>query len=75
MQHSLTRIGDSLVFVIPKDIQERWNVLPETPLEVMADGDSLILKPVRNTDREAAIETAMQEADRRYSDTFRRLAQ
>jgi len=42
MQHTLTRIGDSLVFVIPKDIQERWNVLPETPLEVMADGDSLI---------------------------------
>ena len=75
MQHSLTRIGDSLVFVIPKDIQERWNVLPETPLEVMADGDSLILKPVRNIDREAAIETAMLEADRRYCDTFRRLAQ
>ena len=75
MQHTLTRIGDSLVFVIPKDIQERWNVLPETPLEVMADGDSLILKPVRNSDHETNIDAAMQEADRRYSDTFRRLAQ
>ena len=75
MQHSLTQIGDSLVFVIPKEIQERWNVLPETPLEVMADGDTLVLKPVRNTNRETDIEVAMQEADRRYGDTFRRLAQ
>jgi|GEM_PF-1399773 len=32
-------------------------------------------KPVRNTDRETAVEVAMQEADRRYADTFRRLAQ
>jgi len=75
MQHSLTRIGDSLVFVIPKEIQEQWNVLPETPLEVMADGDTLVLKPLRNTDHETSVEAAMQEADRRYSDTFRRLAQ
>ena len=75
MQHSLTRMGDSLVFVISKEIQEQWNVLPETPLEVTADGDTLVLKPVRNNNHEADIEAAMQEADRRYSDTFRRLAQ
>lgn len=75
MQHSLTQIGDSLVFVIPEEIRQRWSVRPETPLEVTADGDTLILKPLRDAGHEASVDAAMLDADRDYGKTFRRLAE
>jgi antitoxin component of MazEF toxin-antitoxin module len=74
MQINLKQIGESFVFVIPKEIQQSWNLNETVPLEIFWDNNELIVKPVQNANRETMINNAIKEAANCYEKTFRRLA-
>ena len=71
MQAKLTQIGESLVFVIPREIQEQWGLCDSTPMEITTKGDVIILTRTRA----ASIDAVVAEADHQYGETFRRLAE
>jgi bifunctional DNA-binding transcriptional regulator/antitoxin component of YhaV-PrlF toxin-antitoxin module len=74
MQINLKQIGESFVFVIPKEIRQNWNHNEAVPLEIFWDNNELIVKPAQNANRETMIVDAIKEAAIRYGATFRRLA-
>lgn len=47
MVKTLKQIGNSYGVIIDKPILEILRITPETPLEIMADGQSLRIRPVR----------------------------
>lgn len=72
MQQTVTQIGDSYIFVIPKEIQQKWNLRPSSKLELESQGNSLMLKVVLPPNQ---LEEALESADENYAETFRSLAQ
>ncbi len=48
MIKTLTKHGNSYALVIDKPILELLRVSPETPFEIMTDGQTLVLTPVRD---------------------------
>jgi antitoxin component of MazEF toxin-antitoxin module len=53
MQKTLTKHGNSYALVIDKPIMDLLHVTPETPFEIMSDGQCLVLTPVRDPTRES----------------------
>jgi antitoxin component of MazEF toxin-antitoxin module len=48
MQKTLTKHGNSYALVIDKPIMDLLRITPETPFEIMSDGQCLVLTPVRD---------------------------
>ena len=48
MIKTLTKHGNSYAMVIDKPILELLHTTPETPFEIISDGRSLVLTPVRD---------------------------
>ena len=53
MVKKLTKHGNSYALVIDKPILELLRVTPETPFEIITDGQCLVLAPVRDPKEEA----------------------
>ncbi len=52
MQKMLTKHGNSYALVIDKPIIDLLRVTPETPFEIMSDGQCLVLTPIRESKEE-----------------------
>jgi antitoxin component of MazEF toxin-antitoxin module len=50
MIKKLTKHGNSYAMVIDKPILELIQATPDTPFEIISDGRSLVLTPVRDPD-------------------------
>jgi len=75
MIKKLVRHGNSRALVIEKPILELLNIDEDTEIEIITDGDALIMRPVRpGTIRRAAFEMAAEDAVTRYGSVFERLA-
>jgi antitoxin component of MazEF toxin-antitoxin module len=75
MIKKLVRHGNSRALVIEKPILELLNIDDDTEIEIITDGDALIMRPVRpGTLRRAAFEMAAEEAIAKYGSVFERLA-
>ncbi len=48
MIKTLTKHGNSWALVIDKPILDLLNIAPETPLEILTDGQTLIVSPARS---------------------------
>ena len=73
MQKKLSAIGDSLGLIIEKPLQERLRIDKETTLEVSTDGEALIIRPVREDQRERGRRAALRVAED-HADAFEKLA-
>jgi antitoxin component of MazEF toxin-antitoxin module len=75
MIKKLVRHGNSRALVIEKPILELLNIDDDTEIEIITDGDALIMRPVRaGTIRREAFEAAAEDAITRYGSVFERLA-
>lgn len=75
MVKTLTKHGNSYALVIDKPILELLQVGPETPFEIITDGQSLVLTPVRDADLDRKFETALKSVHERFGRAMRRLAE
>ena len=75
MSKRLTKTGNSLALVIERPVLEATQIGPETPLEVITDGDVIIVSPVRDPQRIAKLRRGMDRIHERYAGVFRRLAE
>ncbi len=76
MRKKLTRQGNSAALVIDKPLLEVLGLEAGSPVEVLTDGTSLLVRPVRSLSarRRAAFARALAETNRAWSDMLRRLA-
>ena len=75
MIKKLVRHGNSRALVIEKPILELLNIDDDTEIEIITDGDMLIMRPVRSgASRRAAFEMAAEGTATRYGSVFKRLA-
>ncbi|RMF87942.1 MAG: AbrB/MazE/SpoVT family DNA-binding domain-containing protein [Planctomycetota bacterium] len=75
MRKTLTKHGNSYALVIDKPILELLHITPDTPLEIITDGQCLVLAPVRDPEDEEAFENALAQVHRRFGRALKRLAQ
>ena len=75
MIKTLTKHGNSLALVIDKPILELLDVGAETPLELSTNGDQLMIKPVRDKNRQKRLRKALDKINAKYGDDLRRLAE
>ena len=74
MIKKLTKHGNSWALVIDKPILDLLNIDPETPLEITTDGQTLIVSPAKDPARQVKFKAALEETNRRYGRTLKRLA-
>jgi antitoxin MazE len=74
MTKTLTVIGDSLGLIIDKPILELLHIDKDTPLEIETDGESLIIRPVHESDRRPRVRKATEKMMDAHDETLRKLA-
>ena len=75
MLKNLTKHGNSYALVIDKPILELLRVTPETPFEILTDGQCLVLSPVRDTTQEKEFQDALAMVHKRFGRAMKRLAE
>lgn len=75
MIKTLTKHGNSYALVIDKPILELLRVSPETHFEIMTDGQSLVLTPVRDPAEEKKFQEALGMVHKRFGRAMKRLAE
>jgi antitoxin MazE len=68
---NLTKHGNSYALVVEKPILELLRVSPETPFEIMADGQCLVLAPVRDLAEDKKFQTALDMVHKRLGRAMR----
>lgn len=75
MIKNLTKHGNSYALVIDKPIIELLRVSPETPFEIITDGQCLVLLPVRDPADEKKFRDALDMVHKRFGRAMKRLAE
>ena len=75
MTKRLTRHGNSYALVIDKPILELLRATPDTPFEIVTDGQCLVLTPVRNRAEEKKFRDALEKVHKRFGRAMKRLAE
>lgn len=73
MIKKLSTVGDSLGLIIERPILELLGITKDTPLEVKADGEALIIRPVKLGKRER-IRDSTKRMMAVHDETLRKLA-
>lgn len=74
MAKTLTRHGSSCASVIDKPILEMLQITPETPLELVTNGDVLVIRPVRDRERQKKLDETLDRINRQYGRALKKLA-
>ncbi len=75
MVKKLTKHGNSYALVIDKPILELLRVSPDTPFEIITDGQSLVLTPIRDPSQEKEFGKALKGVHERFGRAMKRLAE
>lgn len=75
MRKTLIRHGNSLALVIDKPILEMLRISADTPLELSTNGDSILISPIRDPQRQRKLRATLKKINRKYGDDLRRLAE
>jgi len=75
MVKTLTRHGNSYALVIDKPILELLQATPETPFEIVTDGQCLVLTPVRDEAEEQKFQESLEKVHKRFGRAMKRLAE
>jgi len=69
----LSEVGSQLGLIMEPSVLEQLRIDKDTPLDVSIDGDTLVIRPVRESRSERVRAAAMRVADR-HATAFERLA-
>ncbi len=75
MTKSLVKHGNSWALVLDKPILELLQIEPGTPLEIVTNGDVLVIHPQRDHDRQKRFQAALGQINRKYGRALKRLAE
>jgi len=77
MIKTLTKHGNSYALVIDKPILDLLKIRPDTPLEIVTDGKSLMILPSDEQEDidDEKFQTILDGINRRYAKVFKRLAE
>ena len=75
MKKNLVKHGNSYALVIDKPIMELLRVTPDTPFEILTDGQSLVLTPQRDPKLDRKFEKALEMVHQRFGKAMKRLAE
>jgi antitoxin component of MazEF toxin-antitoxin module len=75
MIKTLTKHGNSYAMVIEKPILELLHATPDTPFEIISDGRSLVLTPVRSSEESKKFDEAVAMVHKRFGKAMKRLAE
>ena len=75
MIKKLTAHGNSAALIIDKPLLEILNIDMDTPLEIVTDGENLIISPVRDATRRERVSEALQRVNARHGRTLKKLAE
>lgn len=75
MVKTLTKHGNSFAMVIDKPIMELLHATPETPFNIVTDGNSLILTPIRNEKEERKFQKALGKVHKNFGRAMKKLAE
>lgn len=75
MIKKLTAHGNSAALIIDKPLLEILNIDMDTPLEIVTDGENLIISPVRDATRRERVSDALQRVNARHARTLKKLAE
>ena len=75
MIKNLTKHGNSYALVIEKPILELIRASPDTPFEIVSDGRSLVLTPVRDAKQHAKMDRAIENVHKRFGRAMKQLAE
>ena len=75
MIKKLTPHGNSAALIIDKALLEILHIDMDTPLEIVTDGENLIISPVRDGNHRERVTRALDNANNRHGETLKRLAQ
>ena len=75
MIKKLTRHGNSYAMVIDKPILELLQATSETPFEIISDGRSLVLTPVRDPEEDKKFKDAVAMIHKRFGNAMKKLAE
>jgi len=75
MIKTLTKHGNSYAMVIDKPILDLLQAGPNTPFEIVSDGRSLVLTPVRDPADEKKFDDAVAMIHKRFGRAMKKLAE
>lgn len=75
MIKTLTKHGNSYALVIDKPILELLKVSSDTPFEIITDGQSLVLTPVRDQKQEKKFQKSLKSVHERFGRAMKQLAE
>ena len=75
MIKKLTKHGNSYAMVIDKPILDLLQAGPETPFEIISDGRSLVLTPVRGPEEEKKFDETVEMIHKRFGNAMKKLAE
>jgi antitoxin MazE len=75
MVKNLTKHGNSYALVIDKPILELLRVSPDTQFDIITDGQSLVLTPVRDARQDKKFQKALENVHKRFGRAMKRLAE
>ena len=75
MRKKLIKHGNSLALVIDKPILELLQIDADTPLEVVTDGDRLLVAPARSEDRQTRLRKSLDRIHAKFGQDLKRLAE
>ncbi len=75
MIKNLTKHGNSYALVIDKPILELLKATPQTSFEIISDGRSLVLTPIRSAEQEEKFEQAISMVHKRFGKAMKKLAE
>jgi antitoxin MazE len=74
MKKRLTKHGNSYAMVIDRPILDLIKATPETPFEIISDGRSLVLTPIREQEEEKKFDDAVAMIHERFGRAMKTLA-
>jgi len=75
MVKNLTKHGNSYAIIIDKPILELLRATPETPFEIISDGQCLILRPMRDPEEEKKFRDSLDKVHQQFGRAMKRLAE
>jgi antitoxin MazE len=75
MMKRLTKHGNSYAMVIDRPILDLIKATPETPFEIISDGRSLVLTPIREQEEEKKFDAAVAMIHERFGRAMKTLAE
>ncbi len=70
----LVQHGANLALVLDADLLEQMNITPDTKLDIVSDGGSIIVT-IRDDQHRTKLQDIMQEMRMEYGEVFKRLSE